>query len=200
METSDLKRVRIETSNGMTYFCVGAWPGWEYLRFTFLFIAILAFIVATMIFMHYNFAKSFGGDDWFSRIVSFAVPWPIIIEIILAVLLLLSPLFVMSLLSSKRVWVKGDYLHSEKKFLFLNLHKKIPLIDIIDIKLAKDGSKDQYFYKIFVTYRINPPQWVENILPKKADHCVTLLLDAIPTKMEADFVLEKILAEVITVI
>jgi hypothetical protein len=198
MDASDLKRVRIDTTGGLTCYCTGAWPGWQNLRLMFLLIGILAFVEAVMLFMHFQFSKAFGGDDWFSWIVNFAVPWPIVFEIIITVMLLLSPLFVMSLLSSKRVWVDTGSLHAEKKFLFWKRHKKISLVDIIDITLGKDGSEEQYFYKIFVSYRLNLPPWLEYVLPKKADHWITLLLDAIPSKTEADFVLEKILGEVIT--
>ena len=199
MDSSDLKRVRIDKNGNLTYYCADAWPGWQNLRLMFIFIGILGFVEAVMIFMHFQFSKSFGGDDWFSRIVSFAVPWPIFLEIIITVILLLSPLFLMSLLSSKRVWVEGDYLHAEKKFLFFTRHKKVPLIDILDITLGKDGSDEQYFYKIFVSYQLKLHPLLEYILPKKADRWFVLLLDAIPSKMEADFVLEKILGEVITV-
>ncbi len=62
-----------------------------------------------------------------------------------------------------------------------------------------DWFRKQYFYRIFVSYQLNLLPWLEYILPKKADRWFVMLLDAIPSKKEADFVLEKILDEVITV-
>ncbi len=105
IDTGTFKRVRIDTSDGRTCYCANAWPGRQCLKNIFFFIGIIVFVEAVIIFMQFQFDNVFGGDDWFSRIVNFIVPWPFALEIIAGVLILLSPLFVMSLLSSKKVWV-----------------------------------------------------------------------------------------------
>jgi hypothetical protein len=191
------KRIKILQENGQIIYSTTRWPGWRIFRLLLFFVVVLGLFEGVIIFIRYQMVSAFQFSGWFGHVLGFLIgvgPF-VTFEFVILLFFIMTPFLIIDHLSSKRVWIDKEAIYIKKRFFGWLRCKRIPKDMIINLELAKNGSPGKYLYDIQVIYWLNLPIWLPAIILDKIDRWAAIALNAIPSKQEADDIMEQLLAQ-----
>jgi len=197
-DTNERKRVVVSQQNGLTIYSASAWPGWQDILisiFGFVGIAIVLGFILFMFHMIRSMFDDFFGIEWLNNVLCFVIAgsFDLSLVAILGFILLWIPYFLIYQLSPKRVWIKEDMLcHTVRLFGIIPRTRRISFKRIMEIEIAPSGS----LYHLKAVYEMKLPKWLYAILTywnEKFTHWPLCLINAFPTKQEAEWLQSKLL-------
>jgi len=197
-DMNEKKRVVVSQQNGLTIYSARAWPGWQDILISIIGFFAFAIVLGFILFMFHMIRSMFDdffGIEWLDDVFRFLIAGSFDLSLVAlyGFALLWIPYFLIYQLSPKRVWIEDNMLCTTVRlFGIIPRTCRIQFKRIMEIKIAPSGS----LYHLKAVYEMKLPKWLYAILTywnEKFTHWPLMLINAFPTKQEAEWLQSKLL-------